>query len=141
MLTNVLKERIQHWAENEVKLCELQNGFWKGRRLEDNLIILTKTIEIAIQKRKPLYLAFLDISKAYDSVDHRLLWLWQGLDQLDMPDKWRQMLQEIYRKTSIVMLWGEEYTNSIKSTRGLRQESPLLPLLFMRYIAAIEGEL
>lgn len=47
-------------------LGELQAGFRSGRRIEDNLFVLTQCVEIAQQAQRPLYVSFLDIAKAYD---------------------------------------------------------------------------
>ncbi|KAG0419142.1 hypothetical protein HPB47_004331 [Ixodes persulcatus] len=80
---HVLKERLQSWAEHEGILWELQNGFHKRRRLEDNLFVITQAMEIANHEQRPQYLGFLDISKAYNSVNHSLLW--RVLEELGMP--------------------------------------------------------
>lgn len=61
------------WAKTQLYLqiiswCagELQAGFRSGRRIEDNLFVLTQCVEIAQQAQRPLYVSFLDIAKAYD---------------------------------------------------------------------------
>uniref|UniRef100_A0A6G5AA21 Putative tick transposon n=1 Tax=Rhipicephalus microplus TaxID=6941 RepID=A0A6G5AA21_RHIMP len=54
----IIKERLQAWIEDKRVLGELQNGFWKHRRLEDNLFSLTQCIEIAEKEHRPLWLAF-----------------------------------------------------------------------------------
>lgn len=70
----ILKERIQAWVEGNAVLGELQNGFRKGRRLDDNLFVLTQCIEIAQNEGRPLFLCFLDVKGAYDSVILSVLW-------------------------------------------------------------------
>ncbi|KAG0424540.1 hypothetical protein HPB47_028249 [Ixodes persulcatus] len=138
-LFSCFAKAVTSWAEYEGILGELQNGFRKGRRLEDNLFVITQAMEIANHEQRPLYLGFLDISKAYDSVNHSLLW--RVLEELGMPVEWRNLLQQIYRDNSVVVQWGAEFTEPIKATRGLRQGCPLSPLLFMLYIAGLERAL
>ncbi|KAM7291590.1 hypothetical protein ISCGN_028163, partial [Ixodes scapularis] len=74
MCTQIIRTRLQKWAEETEVLGELQNGFRTGRCIEDNLFVVTQCIEVAVQEGRPLYAAFLDISKAYDTVDRNILW-------------------------------------------------------------------
>ncbi|XP_077534364.1 uncharacterized protein LOC144146277 [Haemaphysalis longicornis] len=74
MAMQVVKSRLQRWAERKCALGELQAGLRVGRRIEDNLLVLTQCIEIALQTGSPLYGAFLDVSKAYDRVNREMLW-------------------------------------------------------------------
>ena len=47
---------------------ESQNGFRKARRGEDNMYVLGELIERLKRDAKRMYIAFLDIEKAYDRV-------------------------------------------------------------------------
>lgn len=69
----VLKVRISVWAETTRCLTELQNGFHRGRRLEDNLFMLTSCIDIARKEGRKLICYFLDVEKAYNNVPHATL--------------------------------------------------------------------
>ncbi|KAM7289414.1 uncharacterized protein ISCGN_029543 [Ixodes scapularis] len=64
VFTQIIRDRLQTWAEAEGVLWELRNGFRCGRRLEDNLFVLTQAIEIAHRERRPLHVCLLDISRA-----------------------------------------------------------------------------
>lgn len=54
----MVKKRMEEWAEREEILGELQNGFRRNRRLDDNLFVITQCIEIATARQKPLWIAF-----------------------------------------------------------------------------------
>lgn len=56
------------WAEEKV-LGELQNEFRPGRYLKGNLFVLLQAMDIAGKKNRPLMVAFLHISQAYDTID------------------------------------------------------------------------
>ena len=53
-------------------------------RVEDNLVVLKAVTERAAALRRPLYLAFIDLEKAYDRVSRPVLW---GVlrDELGLP--------------------------------------------------------
>lgn len=61
------------WQEKEL-LGNLQFDFRDGRRIEDNLFVLTRCIEMAGMKQRELWACFRDIEKAYEYVAHNLLW-------------------------------------------------------------------
>ena len=50
-----------------------QFGFRKNRKTEDALIFLTSIINVALDKRLKVGAVFLDLMKAFDTVDHGLL--------------------------------------------------------------------
>ncbi|KAM7299099.1 uncharacterized protein ISCGN_019666 [Ixodes scapularis] len=96
-------------------------------------------IEIAQRERRQLYLCFLNISRAYDSVNHEKLW--RQLAKRELGEEWITLLKEIYKETTLVAQWQEEMTHPVAITKGLRQGCPLSPLLFMLYIAGFGNRL
>ena len=50
-----------------------QAGFRHGYRTEDNLTVLQVLCYLAQLERAPLYVVFVDLTKAYDSVDRTTL--------------------------------------------------------------------
>ncbi|KAF2356496.1 Reverse transcriptase domain [Trinorchestia longiramus] len=69
----ILNERMKHVVEEQRVMGEEQNDFSRDRRGEDNLFVVSEIIERKIKENKKVYLAFLDIEKAYDRVDRRTL--------------------------------------------------------------------
>lgn len=132
----IIKRRMQQWAENNHALGELQNGFREGRRIEDNIFVLGQSIEIAILEKRALFAGFLDISKAYDSVEHERLW--KKLAELGLEQEAIELLREIYRESRVIIEWDQNTSKEVEIGRGLRQGCPLSPLLFMLYISGME---
>ena len=62
MLMKVMTRRLESFAENRI-LMEAQGGFKSHRKCLDQWLVLRRKRE-----KKTLYFAFLDVSKAYDSV-------------------------------------------------------------------------
>ncbi|KAF2348719.1 Reverse transcriptase domain [Trinorchestia longiramus] len=69
----ILNERIKYVVEEQGVMGEKQNNFRRDRCGEDNLFVLSEIIERKRKEKKKMYLAFLDIEKAYDRVDRRRL--------------------------------------------------------------------
>ena len=71
MFVRVL-ERLRRFAKDRI-LTEVQVGFRSGRRYSDHLV-LRGVCEVQKREKKNSYLAFLEISKAYDSVWREGMW-------------------------------------------------------------------
>ena len=63
----VLINRIRDKTENVI--AEVQSGFRRGRGCTDQIFIVRHICEKYLGKGKGVYLAFLDLVKAYDRVD------------------------------------------------------------------------
>ena len=53
----------------EPQLSEAQCGFRKGRGTVDQIWVTWQVMESAVEYRTPVHLCFIDLTKAYDSVD------------------------------------------------------------------------
>ena len=53
-------------VEEKKWLPESQSGFRKERGIMNNLFLLTSIMEETRYKRKPLFMAFVDLRKAYE---------------------------------------------------------------------------
>ena len=61
------------FAEEEI-LTEAQGRFRSERRCADQILILRGVCELRRKEKKGTYMAFLDVSKAYDTVWRDRLW-------------------------------------------------------------------
>ena len=74
-------------------------GFRAGRRCQDNLVILDQVMRRAKTKGEKMFLAMLDITKAYDRVNRKQLWVKMRL--LKYPEKLIRILEDSYRNRSV----------------------------------------
>ena len=71
---------------------------------EQNLYILKELIEKAGKENKQLYCMFLDIEKAYDTVNRKIMW--ELVERLGFDEHIRKILQSMYRNTIAINTIG-----------------------------------
>ena len=72
--TSILSNRLYNWLEEKDEIIESQAGFRKGYRTTDHIVSLYAIIQKYLSKPGGrLYVAFVDLRKAYDSVTHSTL--------------------------------------------------------------------
>ena len=73
VLLHIIAERIRNHLESE--LPPEQAGFRKGRGTRNQIGNLRNLMEKNREFQQPLYLCFIDYSKAFDCVQHGKLWI------------------------------------------------------------------
>ncbi|KAF2355531.1 Reverse transcriptase domain [Trinorchestia longiramus] len=127
----ILNERMKHVVEEQGVMGEEQNGFRRDRRGEDNLFVVSEVIERKRKENKKVYLAFLDIKKAYDRVDRRRLLDVMG--KIGFSEKIVNIVKSLNENTCAVYRLGNLVTEQVRSVRRVRQGCTLSPLLFGLY--------
>ena len=118
-------------------LSQHQYGFRKNRSTEHAIIELTDKISKAIDEGKFTIGIFLDLSKAFDTLNHEIL-----LKQHEHYGirgnclKWFE--NYLYKRTQIVKI-GNHRSNKRTISTGVPQGSILGPLIFLLYINDIEN--
>ena len=123
----ILEKRLRRIIESQ--LDESQSGFRKGRSTHDHIFTLKQLIEKRHRQNKALYLGFIDIQKAFDSVQRGRVW--QSLQQRGVPAKLRGNIQCIYRRTRNYVRRDNAQSEEFVTEGGLRQGGVLSPALFI----------
>ena len=113
-------------------LGDVQGGFRKGRRTEDNLFIVERLIEMTRRRKVCLFVAFIDMEKAYDRVDRKNLF--EVLRAYGVHEKMVSLIERVYSGNMVKFELGNVVTKWCKSESGVRQGCPLSPLLLNLYI-------
>ena len=74
ILLEIIARRLSEYCERVGILPEEQSGFRPNRFTTDMMFVIRRLQELARKKQVPLYVCFIDLIKAYDSVDRTLLW-------------------------------------------------------------------
>ena len=130
VFAKAILNRLKPRAESMLR--ENQCGFRKGRGCADQLFTLRILTEKAREYHRPLYICFIDLRKAYDSVNRDLLWLL--LDRCyNLPPKLLSILRALHAdSTAAVRAYGMT-SEEFPVTCGVRQGCVLAPTLFNLY--------
>ena len=99
LYSTVMNNRFDEWAEGNGHRAHGQFGFREKKGTLDAAFILRHSIEKYAAERKPLYCAFIDFRKAYDSVDRQLLW--RSLQCMGVHGDFLGSLQQMYEDVTM----------------------------------------
>ena len=117
----------------EVYLCTSDNQFGFKSKHSTDLCIYTLNSIIQYYKdhSSPVYSCFLDASKAFDRVNHWMMF--KKMKDRQIPSIIIRILLVWYREQPIFVKWGCCTSPSFKVTNGVRQGS-MSPKLFAMYV-------
>ena len=69
ILLKIIARRLSEYCERVEILPEERNGFRPNRSTNDMMFVIRRLQELARKKRIPLYVCFINLTKAYDSGD------------------------------------------------------------------------
>ena len=118
--------------ENLISLNERQHGFRKRYSTVTACLTVKETIKCYLKNNSKVYACFLDLSKAFDNVDHFILF--DKLQKLQVPDYLLNIIKFMYRNQTINVAYKNCHSNSFKVENGVRQGAILSPMFFNLYI-------
>jgi len=113
-----------------------QFGFREEKGTTEPVFISRHIVERYKSKSKPVYCAFIDFKKAYDSI-HRDT-LWASLKNLGIHGEFLASLKAMYGSVKIQVRVGGKLSKVFEATMGVKQGDPLSPLLFGLFIDRLE---
>ena len=132
----IVAHRLSGHCETGGILPEEQCGFRPGRSTVDMLFVMRRLQELGRRRKIPLYMCFIDLQKAYDSVDRELLW--KVLARIGVPETMIAVIRQFHDgMRARVRTDDGEYSEWFEVKQGLRQGCVLSPLLFNVFFAAV----
>jgi hypothetical protein len=131
LLEKVLLERHITWADVSDPLDSLQGAAQPHCSSVHTSLLLQETVAYNLERGSTVYVAMLDIQKAFDTVwtEGLLYKLFQG--GMD-PKLWR-MLQKLYNKFECKVQINGELSEGFEAGRGVHQGAPWSMYLFEKY--------
>lgn len=133
MYTKIIENKLRN--EVATKLEEEQAAYMKGKQTQDHISIVRKVIESATEQGKELYLVFVDLKAAFDTVPRGKLW--QCLEEMEVTGKLRQVIKSIYKTVRGEVRIKGKYSREFEMQKGVKQGDSLSPLLFNIYMDKI----
>ena len=136
----VLEGVVEGLIRQRVEIDEMQCGFMSGRGTTDAIIIVRELQEKHLAAYKPLYMAFIDLEKAFDRVPRDVIW-W-AMHKLGIDEWLVRLVQSMYKDVrSRVRVKGDGYSEEFGVGVGVHRGSVLSPLLFIIVLEALSREL
>ncbi len=134
-LERVVFNQVSLFLSQNNKLDTKQSGFRSGHSTETALLSVTEALRIAKADSKSSVLILLDLSAAFDTVNHQiLLSTLSSLDITGIPLRW---FESYLTGRSFRVAWGGEVSKAHKLVTGVPQGSVLGPLLFSTYTTSL----
>ena len=111
-----------------------QFGFVPGRGTTDAISVVRQLQEKYLAANKRLYMAFVDLEKAFDRVTRKVIW-W-ALRKLGVEEWIVQLVQGMYANARCRVRVGEGYSEEFEVKVDVHQGSVLSPLLFIIVLEA-----
>ena len=135
-LLKIVANRLGDFCEEAGILPEEQCGFRPQRSTTDMMFIVRRLQELGLTSNTSLEICFIDLAKAYDSVDRVLLW--EVLVRFGVPPRMIKVIRMFHDgMRARVKLDDGDFSSWFNVWQGLRHGCVLSPLLFNIFFAAV----
>jgi hypothetical protein len=127
--TSILNTRLYLWLEENDKISEAQAGFRRGYSTIDHVFTLyAATQKYLLKKGGKLYVAFIDLRKAFDSVKRETLI--STLCRAGVSSNFVLAIRAMYKSVLACVRVNGELSEAFECPQGLRQGCMFSPTAF-----------
>ena len=135
---NIVGKVFARVLNERVKEVTVDKGFRSGRGCCDQIFAVKQLVEKTIEKDRKMYMAFVDLEKAYDNVSREMLW--KVLDEYGVKGKLLRAIQVLYVDGKARMEVGGVESELFGVHRGVRQGCTISPWLFNVFMDRVTRE-
>ena len=133
VFARILLNRLN--AHAETFLPEAQCGFRPGRGTIDMVFSLKQIQEKCVEQNMPLYIVFVDFTKAFDTVHRETLW--KVLSKLGCPDRFVELIAALHTGMKGIVNLRGELSEPFNVLNGVKQGCVLAPTLFSIFLSQV----
>ena len=134
VLARLLLNRLQTHICPKI-IPEAQCGFRSNRGTTDMIFSVRQLVEKCIEQNVPLYQVFVDLTKAFDTVNRQAMW--KILAKLGCPEGFVRMIAELHRDMKGRVTVNGSLSEEIPIENGVKQGDIQAPTLFSIFFATL----
>ena len=131
-----MNTRLSNYLNQSDTLNECQAGFRNGYATLDHIFVLNSIVDLYLHRKKRVYAAFVDYTKAFDLIERTALW--RKLLNSNINGKILRVIYNMYANAKSCIRSGHNLSDFFTCARGVRQGENLSPLLFAIYLNDFE---
>jgi hypothetical protein len=134
LISSIINQRLV----NGIKWHDSIHGFRKGRGTSTAIMEAKLRMQLAQRSHKPIYMVFLDLKKAYDTLDReRTMTILKGYG---VGNNIQNFILKIWNEDMIVPKQAGFFGKPFRATRGVRQGDIMSPTIFNIVVDAVVNE-
>ena len=134
VLARILLQRLVERVVDKV-VPESQCGFRRDRSTVDMVFTARLLQEKCREHDKDLFIAFIDLTKAFDTVDRQLLW--SVLLRFGCPPKFVQLVRAFHDGMTASVVAAGDCSDTFGVIAGVKQGCVLAPILFNLFVSTV----
>jgi hypothetical protein len=127
-----LSNQMVEYLTTKNVLSSSQFGFQRGKSANDAIVYLTEKIRLELDRGNNVYAAFLDLSKAFNSIDHIVLK--EKLKEIGFRDESITLVSNYLSNRRQRTKVNDTLSDVIETNIGVPQGTILGPLIFLIYV-------